>query len=475
MSKVEATSGSAARHTTSRGFVLVAAVFAALGGLLFGYDTGVISGALIFIKSQFHLSVFHQELVVSVVLIGAAFGALSGGRLADAFGRRFMLLVTAVIFVAGAIVCAMAPSLGVLVAGRIIVGLGIGLACSTVPVYISEVSPAEARGWQVSLFQLAITVGILAAYVVDYAFAAGGEWRWMLGLAVVPGAILGMGMLAMPETPRWLAKHGHADAARKVLERIRGTQDVNLEFREIEETLSRADERGHFSDLMASSVRPALIIGIGLAIAQQITGINTVIYYAPTIIQSAGIPSASGAILATAGIGAVNVLMTILAMRLIDRVGRRPLLLTGIAGMTVSLGVLGFVFRTHSPSTGLGWLAMIILMAYVASFAISLGPIFWLLIAEIYPLKIRGIAGGTASGTNWAANLLVSITFLSLVQALGPSWTFWLYGLLAVASFVFAYALVPETKGRTLEEIEKSWRFKGRARTRGDEAENALV
>lgn len=190
---VEAVPGSAAKQTTGRGFVLVAAVFAALGGLLFGYDTGVISGALIFIKSQFHLSVFHQELVVSVVLIGAALGALSGGRLADAFGRRFMLLVTALIFVAGAIICAAASSLEVLVAGRIIVGLGIGLSTSTVPVYISEVSPAEARGWQVSLFQLAITVGILAAYVVDYAFAASGGWRWMLGLAVVPGAILGVG------------------------------------------------------------------------------------------------------------------------------------------------------------------------------------------------------------------------------------------------------------------------------------------
>jgi MFS family permease len=265
--QVKTVPGSLARQTTNTGFVLIAAVFAALGGLLFGFDTGVISGALIFIRSQFHLSIFHQELVVSVVLIGASAGALSGGRLADAFGRRCMLLVTALIFVAGAIVCALASALGVLVAGRIIVGLGIGLSCSTVPVYISEVSPAEARGWQVSLFQLAITVGILAAYVVDYAFAVGGAWRWMLGLAVVPGAILGLGMLAMPETPRWLAKHGHADAAQKVLARIRGTQDVNLEFREIQETLSRADERGHFSDLMASSVRPALIIGIGLAIA----------------------------------------------------------------------------------------------------------------------------------------------------------------------------------------------------------------
>jgi sugar porter (SP) family MFS transporter len=447
-------------RTGSTGFVFIAAVFAAVGGLLFGYDTGVISGALLFIKTQFHLSIFHQELVVSVVLIGATVGALSGGRLADTFGRRLMLLVTAVIFVAGAIVCASAGSLGALIGGRIIVGLGIGLSSTTVPVYISEVSPAAARGWQVSLFQLAVTVGILSAYLVDYGFGKSGAWRWMLGLAVVPGAMLGLGMLAMPETPRWLAEHGRGDAARKVLARIRGTQDVQAEYGEIQETLSRAKERGHFSDLLAPYVRPALTVGIGLAIFQQITGINTVIYYAPTIIQSAGIPSATGAILATAGIGLVNVLMTLVAMWLIDRVGRRPLLLAGITGMAVCLGILGFVFRTQQPSSGQGWLAVLILMAYVASFAISLGPIFWLLISEIYPLKIRGIAEGTAAGTNWAANLLVSLTFLSLVHALGPSWTFWLYGLLAIGSLLFSYFVVPETKGRTLEEIEQTLRAK---------------
>jgi MFS transporter, SP family, galactose:H+ symporter len=463
-SRLQAEPGTSTRTTTSTSFVFIAAVFAALGGLLFGYDTGVISGALIFIKSQFHLSVFHQELVVSVVLIGAAVGALGGGRLADAFGRRLMLIVTALIFIGGAIVCSAAGSVGILILGRIIVGLGIGLSSSTVPVYISEVSPAGARGWQVSLFQLAITVGILGAYLVDYGFAARGAWRWMLGLAVVPGALLGLGMLAMPETPRWLAKHGHAEAARKVLARIRGTQNIQAEFQEIQGTLSQAEERGHFSDLLAVSVRPALIVGIGLAIFQQITGINTVIYYAPSIIQSAGIPSAAGAILATAGIGLVNVLMTIVAMWLIDRAGRRPLLLTGITGMVVSLGVLGFVFQTHQPSAGLGWLAVVILMAYVASFAISLGPIFWLLIAEIYPLRVRGVAEGAAAGTNWAANLLVSLTFLSLLQVLGPSWTFWLYALLTIGSLVFSYSLVPETKGRTLEEIEQTWRSRlGRA------------
>lgn len=443
------------------GFVFAAAAFAALGGLLFGYDTGVISGALIFIRTQFGLSTFQQELVVSVVLVGAAVGALSGGRLADTFGRRFMLLITALIFVAGALVCAAAPSLTILVIGRLIVGLGIGFATSTVPIYISEVAPPKARGWQVSLFQLAITVGILAAYLVDYVFSNSMGWRWMLGLAVVPGAILGLGMIRMPESPRWLAEHGQSDLARQVLARIRGGKNIDSEWREIQETLAEGEERGRFSDLFSPSVRAALTIGIGLAIFQQVTGINTVIYYAPIIVQSAGISTASGAILATAGIGLVNVIMTIVAMWLIDHAGRRPLLLIGILGMIVSLGVLGFVFRM--PAGGaLAWLAVVTLMVYVASFAISLGPIFWLLIAEIYPLRVRGVAEGTAAGVNWTFNFLVSITFLTLVEILGPSLTFWVYALLAIGSWLFSYYLVPETKGRTLEEIEHSFRQRHR-------------
>jgi sugar porter (SP) family MFS transporter len=441
------------------GFVFAAAAFAALGGLLFGYDTGVISGALIFIRAQFGLSTFQQELVVSVVLVGAAVGALTGGRLADIFGRRMMLLVTALIFVAGALVCAAAPSLNVLVIGRLIVGLGIGFSTSTVPIYISEVSPPQTRGWQVSLFQLAITIGILAAYLVDYVFSRSSGWRWMLGLAFVPGAILGLGMIRMPESPRWLAEHGHSGRAREVLARIRGTENIESEWLEIQKTLTETEERGSLSDLFGPSVRMALVIGIGLAIFQQVTGINTVIYYAPLIVQSAGISTASGAILATAGIGLVNVLMTIVAMWLIDHVGRRPLLLIGIAGMIISLGVLGFVFRM--PTGGaLAWLAVVTLMVYVASFAISLGPIFWLLISEIYPLRVRGIAEGTAAGVNWAFNFLVSVTFLTLLELLGPSLTFWVYALLAIASWLFSYYLVPETKGRTLEEIEHSFRHR---------------
>jgi MFS transporter, SP family, galactose:H+ symporter len=450
--------GSVPIGTGNRGFVYLAAAFAGLGGLLFGYDTGVISGAELFFKNDFSLSVFALEVIVSGVLAGAAAGALLGGRLADVFGRRTLLIITALIFAAGAILCAAAPSAAILIVGRIIVGFGIGLSSSTVPVYISEVSPADARGWTVSLFQLAITIGILLAYVVDYAFASIQGWRWMFGLAVVPAAIFALGMFFLPESPRWLAKRGHHDAARAILARIRDTHDVDSELHEIEHGLAHAEEHGNWRDLLSVRLRPALIVGIGLAVFQQVTGINTVIYYAPMIIQSAGISSASGAILTTAGIGIVNVLMTIVSMWLIDRIGRRPLLLTGIAGMVVTLGVLGWAFHSASPTGALSWIAVISIMVYVASFAISLGPIFWLLISEIYPLKVRSSTEGVAATFNWGSNLLVSLTFLTLLQMIGATRTFWLYGVFAIGAWWFSYYLVPETKGRTLEEIEAFWR-----------------
>jgi SP family galactose:H+ symporter-like MFS transporter len=455
-SQSASTSPSGTGQTTAKSsaFVILAAIFAAVGGLLFGYDTAAISGAVIFIKEQFSLSTFPEELVVSMVLVGAAAAALVGGHLSDRLGRRMTLILTSIIFVAGALICAFAGSFTILLVGRTIVGVGIGLASTTVPVYISEVAPPAARGWQVSLFQLAITVGILMAYVVDYAFAPSGGWRWMLGLAAVPGIVLGLGMLYLPESPRWLAKHGQTEKALKILSRIRGGEDASAEFKEIQSALAQSSQEGRWTDLFRPAIRPALIVGIGLAVFQQITGINTVIYYAPTILKSAGISSTSGAILATAGIGVVNVLMTLVSMWLVDRVGRRPLLLIGTGGIIVTLGVLGFAFSR--PGGALAEVAVITLMAYVASFAISLGPIFWLLIAEIYPLNIRGLAEGTAAAANWSANLLVSLTFLTLVEALGPAHTFWLYALFAMATWMFAYYLVPETKGRSLEEIERS-------------------
>jgi MFS transporter, SP family, galactose:H+ symporter len=444
-------------------FVYIATLFAALGGLLFGYDTGVISGALIFIKREFGLTTAAEEIVVSGVLLGATIGAIFGGKAADLFGRRRVLLVTAAIFGIGALASAVAPSPTILIISRVVLGLAIGLASTNVPVYLSEVAPPHARGWVVSLFQLAVTVGIVVAYLTDYAFAAIEEgWRWMLGLAVAPALVFGTGMFFLPETPRWLIRGGHHEVAHRVLVRIRGFADVNVEIEEIKASLAQQAESGHWTDLLHRQVRLALVVGLGLAIFQQITGINTVIYYAPKTLQTAGFNSASGAILATVGVGVVNVAMTIIAMFLVDRAGRRPLLLVGIAGMIVTLGVLGLSFRY--PSEQLAWIAVTCLMGYVASFAIGLGPIFWLLIAEIYPLKIRGLAEGTAATFNWASNLIVSLTFLTLVEKLGASSTFFLYALASVLSWLFAYYFVPETKGRTLEQIEAFWRARHRVR-----------
>jgi SP family galactose:H+ symporter-like MFS transporter len=265
-------------------------------------------------------------------------------------------------------------------------------------------------------------------------------------------------MYFLPESPRWLVRHGDPTRARAILARIRATSNVDAELKEIEQSFAQSEQHGNWRDLLSPTLRPALIVGIGLAIFQQVTGINTVIYYAPLIIQSAGVSSASGAILATAGIGAVNVLMTIVSMWLIDRIGRRPLLLTGIAGMVVTLGVLGWAFHSNVRSEALSWLAVISMMVYVASFAISLGPIFWLLIAEIYPLQVRSSSEGLAATFNWGSNLLVSLTFLTLLQGIGAPKTFWLYGLCAIGAWIFSYSFVPETKGRTLEQIEQFWR-----------------
>src|SRR6266516_7618878 len=439
-------------------FVYIAALFAALGGLLFGYDTGVISGALIFIKREFGLTTAAEEIVVSGVLLGATLGAIAGGKAADLFGRRRVLLVTAAIFGIGALASAMAPSPAILIVSRTVLGLAIGLASTNVPVYLSEVAPPHVRGWVVSLFQLAVTIGIVVAYLTDYAFAGIEGWRWMLGLAVVPALVFGTGMFFLPETPRWLIHRGHHEVAHRVLVRIRDVADVNIEIDEIKTSLAQQTESGHWTDLLRRQVRPALVVGLGLAIFQQITGINTVIYYAPKILQAAGFNSASGAILATAGVGVVNVSMTIIAMFLVDRAGRRPLLLVGIAGMIVTLGALGLSFRISNPSGQLAWIAVICLSGYVSSFAISLGPIFWLIIAEIYPLKIRGLVEGMAATFIWGSNLIVSLTFLTLLEKLGASSTFLLYSLASVASWLFAYYLVTETKGHTFEEIEAFWR-----------------
>jgi SP family galactose:H+ symporter-like MFS transporter len=436
--------------------IYVVAALSALGGLLFGYDTGVISGAILFIRQDFALSDFTVGLVVSAVLIGALIGAAIGGDVSDHFGRRKVIIAAAVIFALGAVGTAMVPDVSLLILGRIAVGVAIGIASEVTPLYISEMSPSSMRGSLVSLNQLAITIGIVVSYLVDFSLSAFQGWRYMLVLAAVPAVILGIGMLPLPDTPRWLINHNEANKARKVLKRIRGKDDVEGEVKEIQDGLKK--QRGGRAELFNPLVKPALVIGVSLAIFQQVTGINTVIYYAPTIFQFAGITSASSAILATVGVGVVNVILTIVAIMLLDRVGRRPLLLIGLAGMVSSLTLLGAIFFLPSLLSSLGSLAVVGLMLYVASFAIGLGPVFWLLISEIYPLKVRGLAMSIASEANWGSNLIIALTFLTLVQVLGRSGTFWLYALVGVGAWVFAFLLIPETKGKTLEEIEEHWR-----------------
>jgi SP family galactose:H+ symporter-like MFS transporter len=455
-SKNDLTTKSAVRADHSSGFVYVAAAISALGGMLFGYDTGVISGAILFISKDFSLTQLQVEIVVSCVLIGALIGAMTGGILADRFGRRRVIIATATLFVAGAIVTALSPTFTLLIAGRIIVGAAIGVASFTTPLYISEVSPVKIRGRLVSINQVALTSGIVISYLVDYALVDIQGWRWMFGFAAVPAAILAVGMFRLPESPRWLVSKNLIDSARTVLERIRRTKDVGTELEDIQSSL--AVQSGGWRDLFTPLVRPALIVGVGLAILQQITGINTVIYYAPMIFEFTGAKSASASILATIGVGVVNVAMTVVALLLVDRVGRRPLLLIGLAGMIIGLGVLGLAFQLPSLSGSLGWIAEISLMLYVGAFAIGLGPVFWLLISEIYPLKIRGVAMSVATSANWGANLFVALTFLTLIQATGRSSTFWIYGLVGIGAWLFTWFYVPETKGRSLEDIESHWK-----------------
>lgn len=437
-------------------FVIIAAAISALGGLLFGYDTGVISGAILFIKQDFLLSSLTEGIVVSSVLFGAIIGAIFGGTLSDHFGRRKIIILAALIFTFGGIGTALVTNVAWLITGRIVVGIGIGVASFAAPLYISEVSPVNVRGKLVSLNQLAITVGIVISYLIGYALSGVRGWRWMFALAAVPSFILGIGMIAMPESPRWLVGHNFINKAMLALKRIRDSDNVSDELGDIQKSLSQ--QTGGWSELFDPLVKPAILIGICLAVFQQATGINTVIYYAPTIFQFAGIQSASAAILATVGVGVVNMLMTIVAMQLLDKIGRRPLLFIGLAGMIFSLIILGLAFALPNLLHKYSWISIGSLMLYVASFAIGLGPVFWLLISEIYPLKIRGLAMSIASVANWGANLIVALTFLTLTKVIGRSATFWLYALISIGALFFTFSLVPETKGHSLEEIESHWR-----------------
>lgn len=447
--------GQAGAARSIRRNVVLASGITALGGLLFGYDTGVVSGALLFLKSDFGgLGSFEQELVTSLLLVGAAAGAMAAGWVADTIGRRTTVLITALIFVVGVLLAAFAPVFAALLVARVIIGLAVGSASMVVPLYIGEAAPPRIRGGLVSLNQLAITIGILVSYLADYGLADTRNWRLMFGLAAIPAVLLFGGMLFQKESPHWLVMRGRDDEARKVLARLRDSpRTIDEEISEIRK-VSSIPTHG-VRDLLAKNIRPLVMVGVMLAVFQQITGINTVIYYAPSLLQGAGFGD-HAALLANVVNGAVNVGMTIIAIRLLDRVGRRKLLLSGTTGMAVGMFITAFSFIHGSDLKGaLAITAVLGLLIYTGSFAIGLGPVFWLLIAEIYPLTIRGAAMSVATIANWAANFVVTISFLTLLNAIGGVGVFFLFGGLTLVALTYFTRKVPETKGRSLQQLEQ--------------------
>ena len=438
-------------------WLYVVAIVASLGGLLSGYDTGVISGALLFINETWSLPDTLQGFLVSSVLIGAVIGAATNGVLADMFGRKRIIMATAVIFIFGSILCAFAPNVYVLIISRIFVGFAVGIVNFVVPLYLSEISPKNLRGTLVSLYQWAITSGILFSYFINAAFAqAVYNWRWMLFAGVLPGLVLFVGMCLMSDTPRWLVSKNRDDEAKLVFKKIEPDIDADKEIQDIKITLNDGlDKNFHFKKWM---IMP-FVVGVGIMFAQICTGINTIIYYAPTIFKTSGFDSNLTAIYATTGIGVVNFVMTIVAVFFTDRLGRKPLLYFGLTGVMLSLFALGTSFAfANVLGSSLKWVAVGSLVTYIICFAMSLGPIGWILVSEVFPLKIRGVAMSICTVSNFAFNFFVVGSFPILLHRIGGAWTFWMFGAVSLICIIFVFFFVPETKGISLEQIESNWR-----------------
>ncbi len=492
--------------------VIVIAAIASTGGLLFGFDTGVISGALPFLKESWDLTTGQQEIITTAVLVGAVLGALGSGRITDIVGRKKVILVCSIIFALGSILTGAASSMWFLAASRVVLGIAIGISSFAVPLYISEISPVKARGALVSSFQLMITIGIVASYFSDLYFADElnpFSWRWMFYVGVFPAIILFVGMIFLPETPRFLIGKGKDEEGKKVLEKVEDSALVEEAFAKIKEEIAQDQESVGFKELFSKTWRTPLFIAIGIMFVQQFVGINTVIYYAPTLFIIAGFEGARAAIIATISVGIVNVGSTVVAMFLIDKIGRRKLYFIGVTGIMISLAALGmFFFMKDDLGDNLRWVIVGTVLIYIVFFAISLGPLGWLIISEIFPLKIRGVGMSVGALSNWFFNGIVAFTFLKLAwlftdsdsgilkgtqkiindkaEALqyittefgnnaknyrwdevtheiietmpNPAGAFLLYAGIAIIGIIWGMKYIPETKGVSLEKIEEHWR-----------------
>ena len=437
----------------NRAFLLRVSFIAGLGGILYGFDMGVIAGVMVFVQESFPLSTRMQEIVVSVVLVGAMLGAIAGGSIADRIGRRATLLWGGVIFLAGSLLAFWSPNVTTLIVARGLLGIAIGFTSVTAPVYISELAPPQSRGRLIGLYQFALTIGIVLADLAGYWLAAQHAWRLMFGLGAVPAALLLVLVVTLPESPRWLYAQNRMAEALQVLSSYTDEAGAQSLIEEIRAALAIPVEQ-RWRELWSPAVRTSLLIAVGFTVLQQVTGINTIIYYGPRIFALAGITSNRNAIFATLLVAVTNMLATVIALVLVDRVGRKPLLYAGLGGMTICLVLLAYSF--HSPAAfgaGPGVVATICLMVYITCFAFSMGPIAWILVSEVFPLRVRGRGVAAASLGSGAANFLVSMTFLSLINAAGSASTFLIYAIFCVLTVLFVRFIVPETRGRELETI----------------------
>lgn len=448
-------------------YLVLVAFVAALGGFLFGYDTAIISGTIGFVKTKFELDAVSEGWFVSSALVGCILGVMFTGLINDWFGRKKALLLSGLLFLISAIGCMLAPTLSILIIFRLIGGIGVGVASMTSPLFIAEISPPKIRGRLVTLYQLAITVGILLAYFANASLlelSAGTYetelfswiiqdevWRAMFGSECIPAVLFFILVLFIPESPRWLALKQKNEQAFKILARINGPEQAEQELREIKDTVGH--EAAPLKTLLKPGIRKALVIGASLAFLTQICGVNAIIYYGPRILEEAGF-ALSDALGGQVIIGIVNVLFTLIAIWKIDQLGRRPLLIWGVSGIMFSLIMVGLLFYFNVTS---GFWLMGFILLFIASFAFSFGPVIWTLLSEIYPINVRGTAMSIATLTLWAGTALVGQVVPWMLDTLTPAGTFWIFSLSCIPALYLGIKVIPETKGKTLEEIEKFW------------------